>query len=131
MIFGGMIMSKAKGSDEQRRFWQMVFDTYETSGLSVRQFCKNEGLNESGFYYWRKKLAGDSATTSQSAEDESETEQKENPESSAGFIRVSLPKESSDIELVLSSGNVLKFSGGIDKQSLTRIISVLCDLKLC
>jgi len=51
-------MSKGKNSDQQRQFWQMVFDTFSKSGLSVRQFYKKEGLNESGFYTCSK--AGDS-----------------------------------------------------------------------
>jgi hypothetical protein len=31
---------------------------YQNSGLSltVRDFCRNEGLSESRFYYWQKKL---------------------------------------------------------------------------
>ena len=38
-------MSKAKKSDtDQRQFWQMVLETFKSSGLSVRQFCKQEGL---------------------------------------------------------------------------------------
>jgi hypothetical protein len=28
----------------------------EDSGLTVREFCSNEGISYSTFYYWRKKL---------------------------------------------------------------------------
>lgn len=28
----------------------------QESGLSVKDFCYNEGITESTFYYWRKKL---------------------------------------------------------------------------
>jgi hypothetical protein len=28
----------------------------QESGLTVREFCSNEGIPESTFYYWRKKL---------------------------------------------------------------------------
>ena len=38
-------------------FWQYVIESQKTSGLSVRQFCKNEGLTEPTFYCWRKKLS--------------------------------------------------------------------------
>ena len=41
---------------DQRQFWQMAIDTWQVSGLSVRQFCKQEGLSESSFYAWRKQL---------------------------------------------------------------------------
>jgi hypothetical protein len=51
-------MSKAKKADrDQRQFWQMVLETYKSSGLSVRQFCQQEGLSEASLYSWRKKLS--------------------------------------------------------------------------
>lgn len=54
-------MSKAKVSEEDRRqFWNMAIDTWQASDLSIRQFCKQEGLSEPQFYLWRKKLAGSS-----------------------------------------------------------------------
>jgi hypothetical protein len=35
-----------------------IYTRYESSGLSVRDFCRNEGLAEAKFYYWQKKLSG-------------------------------------------------------------------------
>jgi len=53
-------MSKKRKSfvsrEEECRFWHMVFDTFHASGLSVKQFCLNEGLAEWSFYHWKKKL---------------------------------------------------------------------------
>ena len=50
-------MSNAKKSDtDQQQFWQMVLETFKSSGLSIRQFCKQEGLSEPSFYAWRKRL---------------------------------------------------------------------------
>ena len=123
-------MSKGKNSDEQRKFWQMVFETFSNSGLSVRQFCKNEGLNESGFYYWKKKLQASSYKSQNSYDDlPVESERK----SSADFIRVSLPQNSrsDDVELALASGSILKFGCHIDKSALGRIVSVLHEQGLC
>ena len=31
---------------------------HQESGLGVKAFCSNEGLRESTFYYWKKKLQG-------------------------------------------------------------------------
>jgi hypothetical protein len=33
-----------------------MYDRYRGSGLSVRDFCHNEGFQEARFYYWQKKL---------------------------------------------------------------------------
>jgi hypothetical protein len=42
--------------EDDLRYWQMVFETFNASKLSVKQFCKNEGIAEWSFYHWRKKL---------------------------------------------------------------------------
>jgi hypothetical protein len=41
--------------DKLSRFRELV-RLQEESGLSVRDFCLNEGISYSVFYYWRKKL---------------------------------------------------------------------------
>ena len=33
-----------------------IYSRYQSSGLTVRSFCQNEGLYEARFYYWRKRL---------------------------------------------------------------------------
>ena len=33
-----------------------IYARYESSGLTIRSFCMNEGINESKFYYWKKRL---------------------------------------------------------------------------
>ena len=48
--------NEQKSNTEQHQFWQMALETYKSSGLSVRNFCKQEGLSEPAFYAWRKKL---------------------------------------------------------------------------
>jgi len=35
-----------------------IYQRQQESDLSVKDFCSNEGIKESTFYYWRKKLAG-------------------------------------------------------------------------
>ena len=46
-------MSKEQTNDtDQQQFWEMVLETFKSSNLSVRQFCKQEGLSEPSFYSW-------------------------------------------------------------------------------
>jgi len=33
-----------------------IYQRQQESALSVKDFCSNEGIKESTFYYWRKKL---------------------------------------------------------------------------
>lgn len=117
-------MSKDKRTEtDQRQFWQMAVETWQSSGLSVRQFCKQEGLSEPYFYSWRKRLTKIQASKS----DKQETTFEPEP-----FIQISMPTEkASGLELVLSSGNILRINHGTDIKILTAVLSALCQAGLC
>ena len=36
--------------------FEVIYSRYESSGLTVRDFCATEVINEAKFYYWQKKL---------------------------------------------------------------------------
>lgn len=40
---------------KESRFYELI-RLQQDSGLTVREFCSNEGVAPSTFYYWRKKL---------------------------------------------------------------------------
>jgi transposase len=118
-------MSKTKKSDtDQQQFWQMVLDTFKTSGLSVRQFCQKEGVSEASFYSWRKRL---------SSENEAACQLNPNEKLSADdFIQVSLStSDTCSLELVLISGNTLRINSDIDGRILNHVLSALKQAKLC
>jgi len=115
-------MSNEQKTDiEQQQFWQMVIETWQSSGLSVRKFCKAEGLAEGTFYNWRNKLTGRQSQMNKQAV-------KKPP----AFIKVAIP--SSDhalLELELSSGNTLRIRFGTDSKTLSDVLSVLREVGLC
>lgn len=39
----------------EKRF-QEIYTEYQESGLSIRDYCTNQSMNEAKFYYWQKKL---------------------------------------------------------------------------
>ena len=48
---------KAKGRHYRRADeWQEIIERQRESGLSARDFCADEGIQENGFYRWRQKL---------------------------------------------------------------------------
>ena len=117
-------MSKDSNATEtdQRQFWQMAVEAWQVSGLSVRQFCKQEGLSEPSFYAWRKRLT-------KSAGDQPDHSTECSPES---FIQVSLPTASAPVmEFVLSSGHILRIPGDVDQPTVTAVLSALCEAGLC
>jgi hypothetical protein len=115
-------MSKtANSSSDRHQFWQMAIETWRSSGLTVRQFCRQEGLPEASFYSWRKKL------TKTLTSDSDKEAIKPKP-----FIQVSLPKaKSGGLELVLASGHTLRIPSAIDRQTLTHVLSALSETGLC
>lgn len=119
-----MSSSKKMSGREQCQFWQMVFEAHASSGLSVRQFCKNEGITEWSFYSWRRKLFG--TKTKESGPD---PEKRPAPDE---FIRVNLPDSNRPVyELVFSSGSMLRMNSGADSQTLVTILTALKQAKLC
>jgi hypothetical protein len=116
-----MSKDQAKTNNERRQFWQMVIETWQDSGMSVSKFCKAEGLSEGTFYNWRKRLSGRHSRRNKQADSRS-----------SAFIEVAMPRsDHASLELLLSSGNVLRISSAADNKTLSNVISVLRQAGLC
>lgn len=115
-------MSRVQKSDtDQQQFWRMVLETFQSSGLSIRQFCKQEGLSEASFYAWRKKMAN--------VQTPDVRKEQIHPEP---FIQVSVPTaESGCLELLLASGHCLRIPSEIDSTFLSGVLSALKQARLC
>jgi len=101
--------TEPKSDTDQQQFLQMALEAWQSSGLSVRQFCGQEGLSESSFYSWQKRL-----TPPDKPKADPPSDCQADP-----FIRISMPSEKSvGLELVLSSGHTLRILVGIDRQTL-------------
>ena len=117
-----MSKKQKESKKDQRQFWQMAIETWQASGISVSKFCEAEGLSESSFYIWRKKL-----TASNKPENGKEEFCQPEP-----FIQVAMPKSKPvALELLLSSGNTLRIDPGTDNKTLTNVLSALCEAGLC
>ena len=46
-------MNKA---EQRRELWRQTIAQQETSGLSIRAYCRGRGLKEHAFYGWRQRL---------------------------------------------------------------------------
>lgn len=53
-----MRKTRLRRSDPEReRHWREVVRGQEESGQSVRAYCRDAGIGEAAFYWWRRKLA--------------------------------------------------------------------------
>ena len=80
------------------------------SGMSVKQFCKEQGLTEYSFYAWRKRL------------------QEKGPVRFALVERNARRQERTAeavLELVLATGERLRIGTGVDTATLRSVLDVL------
>lgn len=96
----------ASGNAGQRaKVWREVIRRQQASGLSIAQFCRQEGLAQASFYNWRKKLATDNKSP---------------------FLELQLPNlnNTAPCEIVLPDCRVV-VPPGFDADSLRRLLDVL------
>lgn len=92
-------MIEAKPANPKAGEWAERIAAQQRSGMSVKEFCKGQGLTEYSFYAWRKRLQ------------ESEPIQFALVEKSA---RRRERMEDPALELVLTSGERLRTGTGVD-----------------
>jgi hypothetical protein len=90
--------------------WAERIAAQQRSGMSVKQFCKEQGLTEYSFYAWRKRLQ------------------------EKGPVRFALVERSARrldrtteaaLELVLATGERLRIGAGVDVATLRTVVDAL------
>ena len=113
-----MSTKEKRSGIEQRQFWQRAIEAHRESGLSIAAFCQKEGISETAYYYWRRKLAVGLP--------------KSKEKSPPDFLEVVLPGSSNAaLELVFSSGPTLRIHPGADDKILIQVLSALRQAGLC
>ena len=90
--------------------WAERIAAQRRSGMSVKQFCKEQGLTEYSFYAWRKRL------------------QEKGPVRFALVERSARRQEctaEAALELVLPTGERLRIATGVDTATLRAVLDVL------
>ena len=110
-------MSQGNPRDRgKERFWRRAVRQWRTSGLSIRDFCGQEGLPEGNFYAWRRTIAQRDA---------------EKP----AFVPVQVVAEppmlaqpaeaAAALELILAGGRRLRVGPGFDAATLQRLLPLV------
>ena len=90
--------------------WAERIAAQQRSGISVKQFCKEQGVSEYSFYTWRKRL------------------QEKGPVRFALVERSARRQERTTeaaLELVLATGERLRIGTGVDSATLRAVLDVL------
>ena len=131
-------------------FWREVIEQQADGGQSVRTFCRERGLTESAFYFWRRELKKreDSKRIAQVDGSENNIEKKPRAEGSGLFVPVvaeplgktpaaavekktteTVGETSTAVEMVIPSGSVLRWPAG-DLNTLAEAVAAL-EARLC
>jgi hypothetical protein len=100
------VARKLEARDEN---WRTRIAAQERSGKSVKQFCTEQGLTEQSFYYWRKRLQTPASMRFALVE----------AEPRRGTADYAL------LELVLTTGEQLRISAGVDAATLRQVLEAL------
>ena len=132
-------MRKRSAQESQRQsHWQEIVRGQQQSGQSVRAYCRQTGIEESAFYWWRRELARRSrqGKDRRSPRRSSPKGQPGRPVTgkappiAAGFLPVQVtadrrPEGGRGVELLLADGRVLRLHLGFDRQTLLDVLGVL------
>lgn len=99
----------------KERFWRTMVRQWRSSGLSVRDFCAEQGLSEPTFYAWRRTIAQRDAEAARFVPVQVVPEEK--PAAGHG--------SACGLELVLGPGRLLRVGPGFDAATLQRLLALL------
>jgi hypothetical protein len=108
---------------EKEKSWLEIIDRQKRSGKSISQFCKDEGIVDSRFYYWQSALAKRKKGKRQTKLPENKVD--------IPFVPLVMPdsvdfnsRQNSAGEIEISK-IVLRISAGTDKSTLACILQSL------
>jgi transposase len=113
----------------REKHWRRTIRDQQRSGLTVRDFCLREGLKDWTFRWWRQELVRRDRQTSAAFTGELETEPTEGTPAFVPVRVVDLELVSSQpappIEIVLTTGPVVRVPSGFDLSTLGQVLAVL------
>jgi transposase len=98
-----------------RQLWMDRLARFPASGLTVAQFCAIEAVSLPSFYFWKRRLAAE--TQAATPQDPSERGPR--------LLPVKLKPAAPAVELVLTTGTVLRLSPGCDLTWVRSLIAAL------
>lgn len=105
-----MVNGRAEAARRRRVHWREILRRWESSGLSQAAFCRQRRIPVWRFAWWKKRLSA------------------EGPAAGSVFIPVRVapsPAASSELELTLGSGRLLRFGADVPPARLAEIVVAL------
>jgi transposase-like protein len=121
---------------QKESYWRGMISRQENSGLSIREFCDQQGISVASMYGWRKELkkrspiaSGDSTSTASTRDRKPKPKVTEAVAPSTDFISIQLEQLRPALELLHPRGYQLRIPNGFDTVTLQQTIEVLDAIK--
>jgi hypothetical protein len=109
----------------REKSWRRTIRQQQRSGLSIRDFCRREGLKDWTFRWWRQELARRDREPSMAPP-------VERSEAAPAFLPVRVvdleavaPRPAPPIEIVLPEGSIVRVPCGFDPRTLGDVLAAL------
>ena len=107
--------------------WRERMQRWRSSGLSIRQFCRRDGVGEPAFYSWRKRLAAGVGSSGVSSP-------RPRGRTSFSFLPVEVlggvsanAVVAGQIEIVLTRGVTIRVGGDVDESRLRGVLRLVVE----
>lgn len=107
-------MAKGKSRDRTKEsYWRRMVRKQASSGLKVRPWCRQQGVQEHTFHVWRRELR-----------------RRDAEETPPTFVPVHVTDAAASrgegrVEIILVDGQRVRIRGRVDRQSLADVLAVL------
>ena len=121
-------MSQARSgrSRERESFWRTQIQEQQSSGLSVREFCRRQQLRETSFYHWRRTLAERDGAARHEESGARPTGCRASGKSSASLVPVVVAAgPAGGMEIALPGGTTVRLNDRVDGAYLKQVLAVL------
>lgn len=115
-------MARKKNCEAEAR-WREILKRQAGCGLSVRQFCTEEGISEPSFYAWRKKLRTRNGNSKGMGPIHAHRE--EAADNSGLFLPLTLLPAAGTLEIVHPLGYRIQVTGDVNPVTLRHVIETL------
>ena len=106
-------LSRTEESKGKREYWSSHIERWQESGSSQTEYCKEHGLKDHQFTYWKKRIV------------QTETEGKFVSLNLSSFTNQQPPQPGCPLRVVVSSGLKVEVEAGFDPDLLGQLIIVL------
>lgn len=109
----------------RERFWRKMLQRQAGSGLSVRAFCRREGLTEPSFYAWRRTIARRDAQGGGAPQVASRRRSRRGVAAFVPVVVTEPPHRDTGVILELAGGRRLLLPEAIEVEQVARLVRAL------